>query len=62
MQKQLGKPPGLGAFIRDFKNRKPSAGGGPFVDNWWEKFTGPNNAAESTVKKWLLKLSKRRDI
>ena len=62
LHKKLGKPPSLDAFIRNLKNRKPSAGGDPFADNWWNKFTGPDNAAESTVKKWLLKLGKRKDI
>ena len=62
LHKKLGKPPALDAFIRALKIRKPSAGSDPFVDNWWKKFTGPDNAAESTVKKWLLKLGQGRDI
>ena len=62
LYKKLGKPPALDAFIRGLKNRKPSSGGDPFADNWWKKFTGPDNAAESTVKKWLLKLGKGKDI
>ena len=62
LYKKLGKPPTLYPFIDDLKNRKPSAGSDPFVNNWWSKFTGADNAAESTVKKWLLKLSKGRDI
>lgn len=62
LHKKLGKPPALVAFIHELKNRKPSAGGDPFVNNWWGEFTGPNGTAESTVKKWLSKLVKGRDI
>ena len=62
LHKKLGKHPALYAFIEELKNRKPSAGSDPFVNNWWSKFTGADNAAESTVKKWLLKLGKGGDI
>lgn len=62
LHKKLGKPPALDAFIDELKNRKPSGGGDPFVNNWWGEFTGPNGTAESTVKKWLSKLVKGRDI
>ena len=62
LYKKLGKPPALYAFIDELRSRKPSAGSDSFVNKWWSKFTGEDNAAESTVKKWLSKLVKSRDI